>query len=291
MLHNLTLRKEDKPVKRLTLVLGCCLCFALSLYAARSGDAGKSDPGLAKADQIFAQDLEQANTSELATLLDDEFTWTDSAGKTRDKQQMLADLKKDGAMADTDTLKQQVYGDVGVVTASAGRLHTLRVWVKRGGQWRLLVYHDATLVAKAHPPSSSGLTDCENPCKTVPYQPRNADEQGVISSWQALETAVTNHDSQAWASHMADEFTLTNSNNDHVMTKADRIAILDKQKQSGAGSAPSPLVSAKMYDFPDAIVMTAQHQSGDHKPTHVTRVWIKRDRLWQMAISQQTTIE
>jgi hypothetical protein len=184
-----------------------------------------------------------------------------------------------------------VYGDVGVVTANAGKLHTLRVWVKRGGQWRLLVYHDATLIAKAPAPAGSGLSDCENPCKTVPYQPKNADEQGVISSWQALETAVTHHDSQGWAPHMADEFTLTNSNNDHVMTKADRMAVLDRQKQTGAGSAPSPLVSAKMYDFPDAIVMTAQHQTGDHKPTHVTRVWIKRDGRWQMAISQQTTIE
>ena len=278
-------------MKTWTLVFGLVLCFTLSLYAAPPEDSGKTDPTLAKADQIFAQDLEQANTSELGTLLDNEFTWTDSAGKTRDKSQVLDDLKKDGAMADTDNVNQRVYGEVGVVTAFAGRLHTLRVWVKRGGQWRLFVYHDATLVAKAHPPAGSGLTDCENPCKTIPYQAKNADEQGVISSWQALETAVTGHDAQGWAPHIADEFTLTNSNNDHVMTKADRMAILDKQKQIGANSAPSPLVSAKMYDFPDAIVMTAQHQTGDHKPTHVTRVWIHRDGVWQMAISQQTTIE
>lgn len=278
-------------MKRLSLVLGLVLGIALSTYGSRPSDASQTDLSLAKADQIFAQDLEQVNTSELAKLLDDEFTWTDSAGKTRTKAQVLDDLQKDGAIADTGNVNQRVYGDVGVVSASTGKLHTLRVWVRRGGQWRLLVYHDATLVAKAHPPAASGLTDCENPCKTLPYQPKNADEQGVISSWQALETAVTAHDAQGWAPHIADEFTLTNSNNDHVMTKADRMAVLDNQKQAGAGSAPSPLVSAKMYDFPDAIVMTAQHQTGDHKPTHVTRVWIKRDGRWQMAVSQQTTIE
>lgn len=278
-------------MKRLALVLGLTLGCVASICAARSVDAGKTDPGLAKVEQIFAQDLEQANTSELAALLDDEFTWTNSAGKTRNKSQVLDDLKKDRAIADTDNVNQQIYDDVGVVTASAGRLHSLRVWVKRQGQWRLLVYHDATLEAKAPLPAGSGLTDCENPCKTLPYQPKNADEQGVISSWQALETAVTNHDSQGWAPHIADEFTLTNSNNDHVMTKADRMAVLDKQKQGGAGSAPSPLVRAKMYDFPGVIVMTAQHRSESHKPTQVTRVWIKRDGRWQIAISQQTTVE
>jgi hypothetical protein len=278
-------------MKRFGLFSGLVLCAALLVHSAVATDGAATDSGLAKADQIFSQDLEQANLSELSALLDNDFTWTNSAGKTRSKEQVLADVKADGAISDTENVHQQVYGDVGVVTASTGRLHTLRVWVKRGGQWRLLVYHDATLVAKAHPPASSGVTDCENPCKTLPYQAKNGAEQGVISSWQALETAVTNHDAQGWAPHIADEFTLTNSNNDHVMTKADRMAVLDKQKQAGASSAPSPLVSAEMFDFPDAIVMTAQHQAGNNKSTHVTRVWINRDGRWQMAISQQTTIE
>ncbi len=259
--------------------------------ASAAQDKPATDPSLAKADQLFAQDVEQANTSNLQTLLDKDFTWTDSTGKTRNEEQFLADVKSKGATPDTENERQRVYGEVGVITASSGRLHTLRVWVKRGGEWRLLVYHDARLQAKAHAPAASGVTSCENPCKTIPYQPRNADEQAVVASWQALETAVTHHDAQGWAPHMADEFTLTNSNNNRVMTKADRMAILDKQKQAGKGSAPSPLVSAKMFDFPGAIVMTAQHQSEGHKPTHVTRVWIKRDGRWQMAISQQTVIE
>ena len=268
----------------LTLIMIFSLCPALF------ADSAANDAGLTKAEQIFAQDLEQANISDLSTILDNDFTWTDSAGKTRGKAQVLTDVKNEGAVSDMENVGQRVYGDVGVITASSGKLHTLRVWVKKSGQWRLLVYHDATLVAKAQPPAGSGITDCENPCKSLPYRPKNPDEQGVISSWQALETAVTAHDAQGWAPHISDEFTLTNSNNDHVMTKADRMAILDKQKSTGVGSAPSPLVSGSMFDFPDAIVMTAQHQTGNNKPTHVTRVWIKRDGSWQMAISQQTTI-
>ena len=245
-----------------------------------------------QADHEFVQGAAKGDSAAVAKLLDTDFTWTDAEGKSLSRADVLSAIPKPSLGDETGAHRvRQTRSQVEAIMADRDKVHVLRLWVKRGAAWRLLVYHDATLVAKAHPPAGSGLTDCENPCKTIPYQAKNADEQGVISSWQALETAVTGHDAQGWAPHIADEFTLTNSNNDHVMTKADRMAILDKQKQTGANSAPSPLVSAKMYDFPDAIVMTAQHQTGDHKPTHVTRVWIHRDGVWQMAISQQTTIE
>ncbi len=118
----------------------------------------------------------------------------------------------------------------------------------------------------------------------------NEAEQEIVSSWQALETGVTAHDSAAWAPHVADEFTMLNSNNDHPLSKADRMATLDKQKQAGVGSAPAPLVSAEMFDFGDAVIMKCLHQPFTGKPVRVTRVWIKRDGKWVMSISYQTTI-
>jgi hypothetical protein len=81
------------------------------------------------------------------------------------------------------------------------------------------------------------------------------------------------------------------SANDHPLTKADRIATLNLQKQTGHGSAPAPLVSAQMFDFGDAIVMTCLHQPYTGKPIHVSRLWIKRDGHWIMSISYQTTIQ
>jgi hypothetical protein len=251
--------------------------------------AATSETELLKADHDFVQALGKGDTGVLGALLDDDFTWTDSAGKTLTREQVLQGLPATGGEAGADA-QHRLYGEVGLVTAAQGRLRTARVWVKRSGGWRVLAYHETTLAAQAVP-AGPGLKECENPCKTVPYQPRNADEQGVITSWQALETCVTNHDSQGWAQHIADEFTLTNSNNDHVQTKADRMAILDKQKQTGANSAPIPLVSGRMFDFPDAIVMTSLHQRGTNKPTQVTRIWIKRGGAWQMAFSQQTIVQ
>ena len=69
------------------------------------------------------------------------------------------------------------------------------------------------------------------------------------------------------------------------------MATLDKQKVSGVGTAPSPLVSAKMFDFGDSVVMTCLHQPYTGKPVHVTRLWINRDGKWVMVISYQTTVQ
>jgi len=135
------------------------------------------------------------------------------------------------------------------------------------------------------------VKDCENPCKTVPFKPANEAEQAIIASWQALETGVTAHDADAWAPHIADEFVQISSNSDHPISKAGRIETLNKQKASGVGSAPTPLVSAKMFDFGDAVIMTCLHQPYSGKPIHVSRLWIKRDGKWIMSISYQTAIQ
>jgi len=125
----------------------------------------------------------------------------------------------------------------------------------------------------------------------VPFKPKNESEQAIIASWQALETGVTNHDAAMWSPHVADEFTMLGSSNDHPLTKADRIATLNLQKQTRFGSAPAPLVSAQMFDFGDAVVMTCLHQPYAGKPVHVSRLWIKRNGQWVMSISYQTTIQ
>src|SRR6185503_8179956 len=71
---------------------------------------------------------------------------------------------------------QYGYGSVGVVQVNAGKLHTLRVWVKRPAGWRLLVYQevkslDTPPAAAAAPPASAA---CENPCGALPYAPNTA---------------------------------------------------------------------------------------------------------------------
>lgn len=256
------------------------------LFAADAGQA------VLQADHAFVQAVAKADSAKLTNLLDKDFTWCDSSGKIFSLAEVLHSVPKDSLGDESGAeVKQLTYADVGAVMAGRDKVQVLRMWVKRPAGWRLLVYHEVRL--SDHPPAEggSGVKECENPCKSVPYQPKNQAERDVILSWQALETGVTHHDAAAWSPHIADEFVMLNSNNDHPFGKADRIAVLNKQKQSGVASAPSPLVSAQMFDFGDAIVMTCLHKTHTGKSVHVSRLWIKREGKWVMAISYQTLIQ
>lgn len=272
------------------LVIACSfLLFSTIPCCSLAADAGQA---VLQADHEFVKAALKEDTAKLKSLLDKDFTWCDSSGRILNVTEVLRSVPENPLGDESGAeLKQLTYAEVGAVMAGRDKVQVLRLWVKRPAGWRLLVYHEVHL--SDHPPAAggTGVKDCENPCKTVPYQPKNEAERDVILSWQALETGVTHHDAAAWSPHIAEEFVMLNSNNDHPFAKADRIAILNKQKESGVASAPSPLVSAQMFDFGDAIVMTCLHQTHTGKHVHVSRLWIKRDGKWVMAISYQTLIQ
>jgi len=250
------------------------------------------DAAVLQTDRDFVQALSKADKAKVGTLLDTDFSWTDADGKTQTKAEVLNSLPTPALGNETGAdVKQRSYGLVGAVMSSRDKVYVLRIWVKRPAGWRLLVYQEVALGRLVPSPSGHGVKDCENPCKTLPYKPRNEAEQAIVASWQALETGVTNHDASAWSPHIADEFIMLSSANDHPLGKADRIATLNLQKQTGVASAPSPLVSAQMFDFGDSVVMTCLHQPYSGKPVHVSRLWIKREGHWVMSISYQTTIQ
>jgi hypothetical protein len=274
------------------LVLGVMLGFILATTSLSSVAAAADDQSVLQADHEFVQAAAKGDTATVGRVLDTDFTWTDADGKTRTRAEVLQSLPSPALGNESGAqMKQRTYGQVGAVMSSHDKSHVLRIWVRRPAGWRLLVYHEVVLGLQASGPSGPGVKDCENPCKTLPYKPRNEAEQAILASWQALETGVTNHDAAAWAPHIAEEFTMLGSSNDHPLTKADRIATLNLQKQTGFASAPAPLVSAQMFDFGDAVVMTCQHQPYTGKPVHVSRLWIKRNGQWVMSISYQTTMQ
>jgi Domain of unknown function (DUF4440) len=258
----------------------------------RNAFAAEGDPAVMQADRQFVQAAAKGDAAALGKMLDANFTWTDAEGKTIAAEEVLRAVPKD-ALGDESGVEvsERTYGQVDAVQASRGKVHILRMWIQRPEGWRLLVYHEVKQLDQPSTSAGSGVKDCENPCKMVPFQPANEAERAIIASWQALETGVTAHDAEAWAPHIADEFVQISSNSDHVISKAGRMETLNKQKASGVGSAPSPLVSAKMFDFGDAVIMTCLHQPQSGKPVHVSRLWIKRDGKWIMSISYQTAIQ
>ena len=268
------------------------LCGLVFIFSAKPATGAVDESSALQSDHDFVQAAANRDTTAVAKFLDDNFTWTDADGKTLSRSDVLSSLPTPALGNEAGAHQQrQSRSQVEAIMVDRDKIHVLRMWVKRSSSWRLLVYHEVALGQQSSSPSGPGVTDCENPCKTVPYKPKNEAERAIIESWQALETGVTNHDAVAWAPHIADEFAMLSSANDHPLTKADRVATLNLQKQTGRGTAPSPLVSAQMFDFGDSVVMTCLHQPYVGKPVHVSRLWIKRDGKWIMSLSFQTTVQ
>jgi uncharacterized protein DUF4440 len=286
--------KMKRHFVRGALVACLSLGFLLVATLTNRSIVSAQEPSALQADREFVLAASRGDTTTVAKLLDADFTWTDADGKTQSRADVLNSLPAPALGNEAGAYQQrQTRSQVEAIMADRDKIHVLRLWVKRGSAWRLLVYHEVAL-GRQEPTvfsSGSGVTTCENPCKTVPYKPKNESEQAIIASWQALETGVTNHDAAAWSPHIAEEFAMLGSTNDHPLTKADRINTLNLQKQTGRGTAPAPLVSAQMFDFGDSVVMTCLHQPYTGKPAHVSRLWIKRDGKWIMSISFQTTIQ
>ena len=280
----------------------CTGVLAIAILCIGFFRSGVGKPALAAADEApalqadreFVQAAANGDSAAVGKLLDANFSWTDADGKTLSRAELLSALPKPALGNEAGAHQvRQTRSQVEAIMADRDKIHVLRLWVKRGSAWRLLVYHEVALgrTGSALPAPATDVRECENPCKTLPFKPKNEAEQAIIGSWQALETGVTNHDASAWSPHIAEEFAMLGSTNDHPLTKADRIATLNLQKQTGRGTAPAPLVSAQMFDFGDSVIMTCLHQPYTGKPVHVSRLWIKRDGQWIMSISFQTTIQ
>jgi hypothetical protein len=282
----------------LALAIGALCAGALAGVAIKIAIAPNDEHALLQADLAAFKSGTTAGTLD-DKFLDPDFTWTDSSGNTRNKSEIMQDFQSGkglpfeaGKVSENSkiiisSIMAHADGQVGLVQMNSGNLYILRVWVKHGSGWQLLIYQTVSIGA---PPSAEpGTGQCENPCNTVPFQPRNEDEGEVIRAYQAVERAVTAHNSAEWAAHIADEFFAVTSNSDRPLDKATRMAGLDNRKV--AGIAPFPLVSARMFQFGDAMVMTSRQQPEHGLPLHVTRVWFKRHGAWLEAYSYQTTIQ
>ena len=242
------------------------------------------DDGLGRADRTLVSALAIGDAATATALLDDDFTWVDFNGRIFGKAQALPKPPLGDEVGLTPVVHR--YGDVAHVTVDRDKVFVLRIWVRRSGQWRVLAYHEVSQKSAGRP-ACPRPKHHDNPCHTLPYEPRNADERDCLASWQRLEIAVMQHDPDVWASHVADEFMVVGAARRH--SKADRRAVLEEQKRTDANSAPAPLVSARMYGFPNCMVMTCEHQPFHGKANRVSRVFVKRDGQWLMAVSFQTT--
>jgi hypothetical protein len=240
-------------------------------------------------DHAFLEALAKRDRATETRLLHGDFSWIDSRGKRLTRSEFLESLP---APANADVVSEQrVYGDSAVIRADRGKVHVLRVWLKGATGWLLFLYQEVTQVEKSEPAGGVATTECENPCKTIPFQPQTQSEKDAVASWQGVMSAMASNDADAYAPLIAEEFTATDTYHDRPYTKADRLAQIEKQKASGARSAPPELVSAQMFDFGETVMMLAREQRNGAKAYFNTRMWVKRDTRWQMFFSFNTRIE
>jgi hypothetical protein len=286
------------PAGSLCFGLLCCGLLATAVCVPRVAAQAPAAVPVSEKQVVLqsntALDVALAKGDKMATdrLLDADFTWTDSSGKTQTKAQVLQAIES-GKAPDPihvdNAPKALLYGQVAVLEVNALRMHVLYVWVKRPAGWRELVYQEVESLAAPATVTPGAGKDCANPCKSITYEPKNNAERGVLVAYAALENAAMTHDAEGWASHVGDEFIAASSNSDQLFDKQARKAGLERQTM--AGLAPTPLVSVRMFDFGDTVVMTSMHRPDRGNLLHVTRVWVKRDGNWVETASYQTGVQ
>ena len=269
------------------------LAFALALapLVASRHAVADDQASAAEADRALRAAAQKGDKQALSALLDADFTWTDADGVTHTK---AASLDKFGDAGETD-VQTHFYGRVFTVRGAHDKQQRfLRIWVKRGDRWQAFVLLDTHVAPRSGPASveaAAGQGDCDNPCRTVPYVPKTEMDKAILAAWQATKMIEWKPDAEAWARYIADEFMIIN--NTTIRNRAERIAIAKKQQDAGVGAPGDPIIRMEIHDFGDnAAVMISEHfpyRGG--KPYRNVRVWVLRDGRWQLAISQQSTIQ
>lgn len=279
-----------KPVCA-TLAAAFFALLGLAVAApARAADEAAAPPAEAlSADVAFREVVGNGQGAALVDLLDAGFTWTDADGNTLTRAQVLKTVPQPAIGDESLTLVNRYgYGDVAVFEANLAKMHVLRVWVKRPAGWKALVYQEVRSLDAPLSFTPGAGTDCQNPCKTIKYTPKNDAERGVVTAYTSLESSAVAKNVDGWGAVTAKEFVAASSNSTELLDRATRMAQLAQKNM--VGLSPTPLVSAEMFDFSGAIIMRSQHKPDRGDPLHVTRVFIQRDGKWLATLSYQTAV-
>ena len=248
-----------------------------------------------QADREWIAALERSDAAAAGALLDSEFEWTNSEGRTRSGPEslevvaeLLADLQGEADAQAYD------YGRANVVTSARPGARMMRVWALRPDGWRALAVISTALATGTTPFAAAGSEvagDCDNPCRTMPYVPTTETEETLAGLFQQLKVDEWQPNAERWTPYVLDGVDYVTAT--AQLSKEARVAHLTELEEAGESSAPGdPVVSMHIVDLGDAAVMRALHTTyGGGVPYYSVRVWAFRDGRWQLANTQQTLIE
>lgn len=280
-------------MKRFRTFAIIALPIALVLHAQTPSPslAAQDSSPVVSADNAFTEALVKADKAAAGKFLDKDFEFTNTDGKTLSKGEMTEQFPVTATAAPGATnVHAYNYGQIGVVLGINNQARFERVWVNRPDGWKIFNFIE-TVIGPTKPLAPGG-GDCENPCRTIPYTPATKMDKAIFVAWQHAKMDEWHPNSADWALRTSDEFSFINNGADR--SKAERVAILAKQQAAGESGPPGdPIHDIRMYDIgKNAALMRSIHDPyRGGKPYYNIRVWILRDGLWQLAASQQTTIQ
>lgn len=280
----------NRTKRNISFVTVIC-AYTLFTHVAAAA-TGLDNRSLAWAEETLSQEAAKADRSGVGSLLDNSFEWTDADGQTRVKEESLQAgpvFFKSLGLKDPKA-RMYNYGSLGVVGGETPETRFLHIWAGRPNAWRLIVNLETPILPTV-PRHAAVAGDCDNPCRTLPYTPDTAMDKAIVATWQQEKVDEWHPNPDEWERGIADEFMIINSTSSR--NKSDRVEIARNEKASGVGAPGDPIISMRIMDFGDrnALMLSRHFPYRGGKPYYNVRVWIYRDERWQLAISQQTTIE
>ena len=282
-------------------LLGLSLGAALFALPPRQLAAADDASGFRQADRSLADALAKGDSKAVGALLDDRFEWVEANGKMHSKAQALEELAQ--FAADNDgALDVRTVDFLGQVERQLGMHHNQRfahLWVKNAAGWQAFVFLNMPIPAErpdyTATPNAPTEADkvCDNPCKTLPYKPEDAVQEGAMATWFRLKNDEWHPNPEDWAAH-ADENheTLTPRGDIPKLQHVQELAEERKLYGENGGSGGSSVLSMKMFEFGNVVIMQAfQGRNPSAKPTSWNlRVFLNRGDGWKIALSAQTNI-
>ncbi len=283
-------------------------CIALVLCSvalgARAGQSprpatapqAQSGPTAQQADRVLLAAAGKGDATAAGALLDTQFEWTSAAGLNRNGAETLANISALAATLQGETgVQSYSYDQLEVLTGTRPASRFMRIWARRPQGWRLFAMIDTPIVTGTAPPfsvpTSGQSADCDNPCRNIPFNPQTAAQREMVATFERLKMDEWHPNPDDWARYVLDDVNYVTSA--AVLSKADRLARLAQQRQSGAVVLPGdPVLFMRIVEFGQSAVMLARHAPyRGGKPYYSVRVWAHRDGRWQLANTQQTVIE
>lgn len=263
--------------------------FLFLIVRARVASADDAQ-GVSALDQTLTHAITRGDKAAVSRLLTDNFEFTNVEGQTFNKLQtleLLASISTAGP--DVVDVHSSNYGELAYSIGVHRNIRFLHVWVKQLAAWRLFIYLETPIAARA--PVAPGGGNCDNPCRTIPYVPATKMDQAIIESWQKAKIDEWHPNADDWALHIADEFLMINARTERP--KSERVVLIAKQQENHELGPPGdPVRSIRMFDVGSNSAVMLSFHSPYHggKLYYNVRIWVLRDARWQLAMSQQTTI-